>query len=184
VKLFYLYLALPFIFFCYSVNSGVNSGLVENESQKKFEGFISDNTFQVHCSISVFQNNEKSKRRDELLERCKNHLVTLLAEFKIAYDYNIKNSKFHNQNQYMMQAKKEKDSTKTAPAKITNLSQISIDWKVDKIKQLREHYNEYLPGQIFFEWVEKDKEYFLYRIRKSSLMNELKNNALPFGVEF
>jgi len=184
VKFLYFNLGLLFVFSCASVNSKI----IENESQIKFEGFSNDNTFQVHCSISIFKYSEKNTRRNELLDICKKRIVTQVAEFKIAYDYNIKNLKFKTQEKYKgvlnKRTEKENYRIENQSAKILNLNQLSIDWNDDKISKLLNHYKAYFPGRILYEWTEADQEYFVYSIHYPSLMNEIKNSLLPFGVIF
>jgi len=180
VKFVYLNLTLVFVFSC----TPIRQGLIEKESQWKFEGFTSDSKFQVQCSISIFQSDDKAKRREALLEICKKNMVTRLAEFKIAYDYNVKNLRFRGMI-YDNPAKPGYSAVLLNQSeKIVHLDRLSTEWEGDAINLLLKQYAGYFPGRVIYEWVEKDKEYFLYSIQKPSLMNELKNTPLPFGVEF
>lgn len=132
-----------------------------------------------------------------MLDKCRTRLVTRLAEFKIAYDLNLQNVKFQSKITYPQLATRNssKISLDVLPdkknaliiadnsRKISNLDQIVIEWNEEKKKQLLDHYKEYLPGRIIYEWIEDDRENFIYSIQRNSLMEEIKNTSLPFGVE-
>lgn len=148
---------------------------MRNEPQRNFEGFSNENTFQIRCSISIYHNAEVKERRNTLLETCQKRMVTMLAEFKIAYDYNFnKYLKFHLENQNIT----------GNPPLISDVKQLQIVWEEDLIRQLKKFYRDYIPGRIVFEWLENDIQACIYTIQKPGLMNQIKNSPLPFGLEF
>ena len=167
---FTIFLILTFYTYC----NPVHKELVKLEKAATSDGFVNRDTFQVKCSTSIFQIPDQKILRRELLAVCRNHLVIMLAEFKIVYDFN-KSAAYRVTESNFVERKL---------IHINDAKQLQIKWEDKQIHQLQKHYENLLPGHIRYEWIEQDRVYFIYLIKYPDLLSTIKNSPLPFGVEF
>lgn len=145
------------------------------------EGFISPDTFQVVCKVKINTYPEAKARRQYLLEICKDKLLKNLAEFKISYDYYKKNQDISIFEQSNVQAYTSRRSLET---KKSLLKKAQVRWNKKLKRQLYVVYGGILPGKVSREWTNGISQWILYAVYKKNLLNEVKNKALPFAVEY
>lgn len=203
-------LFLIFIFFLNSCTA-LKTSIYDRSYNREFEGFTDEKTFQVVCKGNILESSGLPEFRSKLVNHCKEHLVSTLAKFKVAYEYNseiIKSKSPAQRNSniakgrpgIIIQKKKKKKDDDNNEAEVsikafeydiankeklvTDIDQIKTQWSPEQIEEIIKTYSHLLPGQIIREWNNSEQVFIVYQIKKDSLMQLIKNTNLPFGLEF
>lgn len=131
------------------------------------QGFLAPNIFQVSCnSYSKFspEVDDITDVRERFLEICRLQLVKRLAEYKIRYDFHIK----------------DKLESNSSTVYTTRFLQITFDY--GQLKKLKKTYGDLLPGFLISEKRRADLLIGTYRIKRPELIEIVQNRDLPFKI--
>ena len=130
-------------------------------------GFLSENAFQVTCSMSYLLPEDllTTSFQEKFQEVCDTAVVKSLAVHKI---------------KIMLNQRKEQEELlhKKLP-----LYQLKITWDDELVTMTRKTYEDLLPGRFVTQQRQKKEVHALYRIEKELLVVDIIARELPFDLE-
>ncbi|MDH5717241.1 MAG: hypothetical protein OEZ22_06350 [Spirochaetia bacterium] len=154
-----------FFLFVLSCSTVQHNYLEETAVNYTKTGFISEDIFQVVCSLQYEEHKElnENEKRKLFLENCRKKIVVELIVQKIKYDFN---SEF-----YLNKPK--------------NSSNVSIEtkWDEENVNLLLNHYSDILPGYLVYETYIDGNYTGTYRISSENLIEKVSKREMPFAFE-